>query len=237
MIWVLSMRGEDEGLTICRAGRMIQTVLWGIRGKYIRKKHRGSCLNKRPKIHGFLLRWLDKKEAKETSDSTLFKELVLFKPPGLSLHRVNRILLSALNLTLPRLKKLYLNKNPVKQIFPKASTEQSDWDPKRRSTHVLWSCDVTVQCSSQSNAHKSVWHQGCQGWAGKTQHIQQETRGDTQGSGSGEFALKQSHFSSYNFPFYATKRHTRPHKTCREFAHVSVSILCCFYCRFFPCGR
>lgn len=110
------------------AGRMIQTVLWGIRGKYIRKKHRGSCLSKRPKINGFLLCWLDKKGAQETSDSTLFKELVLFKPPGLSLHRVNRILLSARSLTLPRLKKLYLNKNPVKQVLPKASTEQSDWD-------------------------------------------------------------------------------------------------------------
>lgn len=49
------MRGEDEGLTTCRVGRMIQTAFREIREKYIRKKHRGSRLNKRPKMNGFLL--------------------------------------------------------------------------------------------------------------------------------------------------------------------------------------
>lgn len=118
--WGRKMKGSHP----CRAGRRIQTgSSWGIR-----KKHRESCLNKRPKINGFPLCCDDKKEAWETSDSTLFKELVLFKRPGLHLHRVNKTLLSALSLTLPGLEKLYLNKNPMKQILPKASREQSDWD-------------------------------------------------------------------------------------------------------------
>lgn len=163
MIWAFSMRGEDEGLT-SRAGRMIQTAFWGIRGKYIRKKQRESCLNKRPKINGFLLCCDDIKEAWETSHfNKLTLELALFK-----LGRVNRILLSALSLTLPGLGKLYLNKNPIEQILPKASPEQRNWD---HWWHSTTSSEAVMSLSSA--VHRVMFInlrdiKSSQGWSGKT---------------------------------------------------------------------
>lgn len=130
MIWDLSMRGEDEGFTTCRVGGMIHTALWGIREKYFSKKHRGSHLNKRPKINGFLLPLLccDNKKrgvrnfrcltvqrisSFQTKDNQVwaFTGLTGFCPQTCWMPE------TALSLTQPGLEKLDLNKTPLNKCY------------------------------------------------------------------------------------------------------------------------
>lgn len=211
MIWDLSMRGEDEGLTTCRFGRMIQAALWGIREIYLRKKHRGSHLNKRPKMNGLLLPLLccdDRKGVWEISDFSLFKGLALFKlkthqfwaftgltgfsfRPAECLRQLSVWHCQGLRSWISR--KILLNKkNPVKQTLAKAGKQQGG---SKLQAQII--PDVVITSSepvmSLSTAVQRVLFANqcdikcCQSWSGKTQHIQWEMWGDSQGSSSAVF--------------------------------------------------
>lgn len=99
---------------------------------------------------------------------------------------------TALSLTLPGLEKLDLNKNPVKQTLPKAGKQQGG---SKLQAQII--PDVVIMSSepvmSLSTAVQRVLFanqcdiKSCQSWSGKTQHIQWEMWGDSQGSSSAVF--------------------------------------------------